>query len=107
MPYLVTTAWYPSHLNVKVAQKYLEAMQAFPGDENLSSPVVPVAATATKDGIKTTSIDEAKPGKLEEVLELLYKTMGMFFEIEGFEYSIEVQSTAAEAFARLGMSAPE
>jgi hypothetical protein len=53
------------------------------------------------------SIAEVKPGKLEEAWELGQKRMVMFIEIEGFEYSIEVQSTAAEALARIGMSAPE
>ena len=107
MPYIVVTSWYPSHKALEVAPKYLEAMQAVPDDENLYSSVVPVAVTTTKDGFKTTSISEVKPGKLEEALELGQKRLVMFWEIEGFEYSIEVQSTAAEALARIGMSTPE
>jgi hypothetical protein len=107
MPYLVVTSCYPSHIAVEVAQKYLEAMQAVPDDENLSSTVVPVAVTTTTDGIKPMSIAELKPGKLEEALELARKRMVMFHEIEGFEYTIEVQSTVAEALADIGMSMPE
>lgn len=107
MSYIVVTCWYPSHITLKVVQKYLDVMQAVPEDENLASFVVPFAGSSTKHGTKALSILEVKPGKLEEALELVQKRMVMFHEIEGFEYSMEVQSTAAETLALIGMSAPE
>jgi hypothetical protein len=106
MSYIVVTTWYPSHIALEVAQKYLEAMQAIPEDENLASTVVPIAASPTKDGIKAMNIAEAKPGKLEEALQISRQRLAFFREIVGFEYAIEVQFTAAEALAGVGISAP-
>jgi hypothetical protein len=107
MPYIVTRTWYPTHKTPEVAKRYLEVLEKFPPDEKLIEPVVPASIRATERGIASIGISLVKEGKLEEALSRTIETMVMYHEIEGYEYSVEVQYTAIEALAFIGMSIPE
>ncbi|MBY8986084.1 MAG: hypothetical protein KGD65_13495 [Candidatus Lokiarchaeota archaeon] len=79
----------------------------FPPDPSISETVVPNCVKADKDGIINISIAEAKSGKLEEALTRTQQNAVQYHNIVGFEYSIEVWSTAVEAFAAIGRTPPE
>ncbi|MFW9890540.1 MAG: hypothetical protein ACFFER_20390 [Candidatus Thorarchaeota archaeon] len=107
MPYIVTRTSYPTHKVPEVAKRYLEVMEKYPPDETLIEPVVPASVKATERGISTIGISLAKEGKLEEALSRTIQSMVMYHDIEGYEYSVEVQYTVVEALSYIGMSAPE
>ena len=107
MPYIISTSLYPSHKASEVAEKYLEAIQKYPPDENLANPVVPAAVKTTGQGIKVIGISEVKEGKLEESLTRIGNMMVMFQSIAGFESSIDIYYTVTEALTMIGMSSPE
>jgi hypothetical protein len=107
MPYIITTSLYPSDISPEVAKRYLEAIQKYPIDESLSSPVVPAAVKATHQGIEVIMITEPKEGKLQEAYALGVNRMVMFHSIEGFEYSMDIYYTLTEAMTAIGMSLPE
>ncbi|MBC8458405.1 MAG: hypothetical protein H8D67_10465, partial [Deltaproteobacteria bacterium] len=104
MPYIIATSVYPTDKVKEVVEKYFEALQKFPLDENLETEVVPVASKTTKKGVKTMSIGEVKEGKLEKALARAGSTVALFYDIVGFECTIDVYSTAEEGFAALGVS---
>ncbi len=106
MPYLVTTSKYPSDIAAQVAQRYVEAMQKHPPDESIGTMVVPVAGKSTTEGQIATSITEVKEGKLEEAIQYAQTVLEMFRDIVGFESQTEVQTTAEEGLATLGISIP-
>ena len=103
-PYIVTRSWYPTHKVPEVAQRYLEALEKYPHDETLSEPVVPASIKATERGIESLGIALAKEGKLEEALSATIQSQVMYHDIEGYEYTVEVQYTVVEALAIIGMS---
>jgi hypothetical protein len=107
MPYIITTAWYPTDISKKVAERYFEMLEKFPTDESLGKTLVPAAVTTTKQGVKVITVSEANEGKLEETLTRTGNQMAMFQDIEGFEYATRVYSLVTEALAMLGMSLPE
>ena len=107
MPYIVTTAKYPSNKAAEVVERFFEMLREYPQNENLGDQVVQSAATATNEGIKSLSVMEVKDGKLEEALARSAKMMAMFNEIVGFEYSLDVWQTVEEALASIGASMPE
>jgi hypothetical protein len=47
MPYLVTTSTYPSDIATQAAERYFEALQKYPVDENLVKELVPAAVKST------------------------------------------------------------
>ena len=106
MPYIVTSSLYPSDKAMEVGKKYLEVLKKYPPDQTLGSELVPAAVKTTEQGIKVMSIVEVKKGKLEEALNRAINEMAMFLSIVGFEYSIDVHLSAAEAMATIGMSLP-
>lgn len=106
MPYIITTSLYPSDKAPEVAKRYLEAMQKYPIDETLESPVVPAAVKATQQGIKVIMISETKEGKLEEAYARSVGRNVMFQDISGFESSIDIHYTLAEGMKAIGMSLP-
>ena len=106
MPYIITTSLYPSDLAPEVAKRYLEAIQKYPIDESISSPVIPAAVKATHDGIEVIMVTEPKEGKLQEAYALGVSRMVMFHSIKGFEYSTDVYYTLTEAMTAIGMSLP-
>ena len=104
MPYIVTHSWYPTHKVPVVAQRYLEVMEKHPADETLFEPIVPASVKATERGIEVIGILLVKEGKLEEALSHTIQGFVMYHDIEGYEYSVEVQYTVVEALAFVGMS---
>jgi hypothetical protein len=107
MPYLVTTSTYPSDIATKAAERYFEALQKYPVDENLVKELVPAAVKSTNQGLRVTGIWEVKEGKLEGALKRLTNFMVMFQTIPGFEYSIEINWKVEEALGLLGMELPK
>ena len=107
MPYIISTSLYPSHKASEVAEKYLEAIQKYPPDENLANPVVPAAVKTTGQGIKVIGISEVKEGKLEEAYARTVSMMVMFHSIEGFEYTVDIYLKVEEALPLIGISFPE
>ena len=106
MAYVITTALYPSDKGPEVAKRYLEAMQKYPIDESIESPVVPAAVKGTQQGIKVMIVAEAKEGKLEEAYTRSVSRNVMFQSIPGFESSTEIHYTLTEAMTAIGMSLP-
>ena len=105
--YIVTSSFYPSDKATEVAKKYLEMLKKFPPDETLGSLVVPAAVKTTECGIKVIGIVEVKEGKLEKAFDRAINEMALFLSIVGFEYSIDIYTSAAEAMATIGMSLPK
>ncbi len=103
MPYIVTHSWYPSHKIPEVVKRYFKVIEKFPHDETLSELVVPVSLKSTERGIASIGIELAKDGKLEEALNRRIQAMIMYHDIEGYEYSVEVQNTVGEALTLAGM----
>ena len=70
-------------------------------------PVIPLAVKTSKKGVEVIGISEVKPGKLQELIDRTFRALIEFNSIDGFEYSVEVYSTAAEALGRYGQSVPQ
>ena len=107
MPYIVTTSIYPTEKGPEVAQKYLEAIEKYPPDENLAAQTVPAAVKSGHEGVKVIGIQEVKEGKLEDALNRIVNFMVMFQSIEGYRYTTEIFYKVEEAMALIGMSVPE
>lgn len=107
MAYLVTTSLYPSDKAMEVAERYLEMLKEYPPDEALGTQVVPAASKTTHQGVKVLGVTEVKQGQLEAAMERVQNALAMFLNIPGFEYSIDIYATAAEAMATIGMKLPE
>nr|MDO8082981.1 hypothetical protein [Candidatus Freyarchaeota archaeon] len=101
-PYIVITSWFPAHKTPEVTKTYLESLEKYPPDEDLSEHVVTAAVTTNKFGIKVMDIYKVKQGKLEEHLTRSSMAMAMFHSIEGYEYSVRVWLTIEEAMAAVG-----
>ena len=107
MPYIVNTITYPSHKVNDVAEVLLKAVVQYPPRDDLYDVVIQASVKATKKGIQTMVVIEPKDGKLQETMDHIGKTLVMLFPIEGVEYTSEVQLTAVEAAAGVGMTMPE
>lgn len=107
MFYLVTTSTYPSDKATEVAEKYFEALQKYPIDENQVKELVPAAVKSTNQGLRVMGVLEVKDGKLEDALKRLANFMAMFQPIPGFEYTIETNFTVQDALGILGMELPK
>ena len=75
----------------------------YPPDEALGTQVVPAASKTTHQGVKVLGVTEVKQGQLEAAMERVQNALAMFLNIPGFEYSIDIYATAAEAMATIGM----
>lgn len=106
MPYVVIKTWFPSNKANEVAKKYIEERKKYPFDRSLGKEVVS-AVSSDENGIISMGIIDVKEGKLEETLTRDSNIGVMYFNIEGYKRKQEVWSTAAEAFAFIGMKAPE
>ncbi|MFX0045368.1 MAG: hypothetical protein ACFE8Z_05940 [Candidatus Hermodarchaeota archaeon] len=104
MPYIVVKSRYPTDKVPEVAKRYLEVVSKYPPDKTLDEVVVPASVKATEQGIETIGISLAKEGKLEEALSRTIQRMVMYHDIEGYEYSVEIQNTIDEALTYIGMS---
>ena len=107
MPYLVTTSIYPSDKATEVAERYFEALQKYPIDEDQVKELVPAAVKATNQGLKVMGVLEVKEGKLDGALTRLASFMSMFQTIPGFEYTIDTNFKVEEALGILGMDLPK
>ncbi|MFW9824054.1 MAG: hypothetical protein ACFFE4_14005 [Candidatus Thorarchaeota archaeon] len=107
MPYVIFKCWWPSDKTDEVVNKAFEVTPKFPPDPSLAEQVVQNCVKAGKRGIINLSISEVKRGKLEEALTRTQEMAVQYQNIVGFEYSIEVWSTAVEAFAAIGRTPPE
>ena len=107
MPYLITTATYPSDKAPEVAKRYLEAITKYPQDDSIATQIVPAAVKATSRGIKVLGIAEIKEGKFEEAYKRIVNLEAMFLNIEGYEYKVDTYLKVEEALAVIGMSLPE
>ncbi len=105
MPYIMTTSVYPSEKANEVAEKYLEAIQKFPPDENLGTEIIPAAVKSTEKGIRVIGVIEVKEGKLEEALSRNIKFMSSFMGIQGHAYTTDINLTIGEALSVIGVSA--
>ncbi len=106
MVLIMVTSWFPPSKSAEAGKKYLEVMKKYPM-ESFEKPVLLVGARATKDGMKTISITEAKKGDLEKLLNIEMKRMLMFGAVEGFRYEIETYLSGAEAMPMVGLGMPE
>ena len=107
MPYIVSFACWPSDKTDEVVKKAIEVVQKYPPDPSLGEPLVPNAVKATTNGIRTIGITEVKEGKLEEAMTRATNSAVMYSSIAGFEWSVEVWYTVAEAYAAIGKTPPE
>jgi len=106
MPYIFITSVYPSHKVDEVVKKYLEIIRKYPPDPSLGKSIVS-ATKLVEQGVKGIIAYEVKEGKFEEAMNRWMRSIGEFRNIEGYECSIEVWATAAEAFGSIGMKPPE
>jgi len=107
MPYLVSTTCWPSDKTDEMVKKAIEVAQKYPPDLSLGEPIVPNAIKASPEGIRSMGITEVKEGKLEAAIKRAMDTAVMYHSIQGFEYSIDVWLTLAEAYAAIGKTPPE
>ena len=103
MPYIIVHCWYPDHLADQVAKKYLELMEKYQSDESLVKTLVPVAVTATKNGIEAMNVEEVEKQKLGDALEQEVRFMTEYRKIEGFHYEIRIWSNLEEGMQNLGL----
>ena len=101
--YIIAESVYPSDKAKDVAQRYLEAMEKYPDDASLATPIVLAAVRTTLQGITVMAILEPKEGKLEEAYALAVNRMAMFQDIQGFEYEFKTSYTLEEAMKVIGM----
>ncbi len=106
MVLVMVTSWFPPGKAAEAGKKYLEVMKKYPA-ESFEKPVLLIGVRATKDGIKSISITEAKKGDLEKVLNIEMKRMLMFGAIGGFRYEIETYISGVEAMSMVGLGMPE
>ena len=104
---IVTTTWFPTGKSSEVGKKYLEVLKQFPPDKTIAKVIVRVGVRTTKDGMKSFSIFEIKEGKLKEFMDIAYKQILMFSEIEGYRSEMEFYMSGAEALPLIGLEMPE
>ena len=104
--YIITTSVYPSDKATEVGKKYLEMLKKYPPDETLGS-IIATAVKTTEQGIRVLTVREVKEGKLEQSLQRVGDALAMFLSIVGYEYSIDVYFSVAEALPFIGMSLPK
>ncbi len=104
---IVTTTWFPAGKSSEVGKKYLEVLKQFPPDKTIAKVIVRVGVRTTKEGMKSFSIFEIKEGKLKEFMDIAYKQILMFSEIEGYRSEMEFYMSGAEALPLIGLEMPE
>ncbi len=104
---VVTTSWFPASKASEVGKKYLEVLKQFPRDKTISKVIVPVGVRTTSDGMKSFTISEIKEGKLKEYMDLAYKQILIYSEIEGYKAEMEFYMSGVEALPLVGLKMPE
>ena len=107
MVMVVSTSWFPTSKSSEVGKKYLEVLKQFPPDKTIAKVIVRVGVRTTKEGMKSFSIFEIKEGKLKEFMDIAYKQILMFSEIEGYRSEMEFYMSGAEALPLIGLEMPE
>ena len=107
MVMVVSTSWFPTSKSAEVGKKYLEISKQFPPDKTISKVIVPVGVRITPEGMKAFSISEVKKGKLKEFMNLAYKQILIWSEIEGYRNDMEYYMSGAEALPLVGLEMPE
>ena len=104
---VVSTSWFPTSKSAEVGKKYLEVLKQFPRDKTISKVIVPVGVRTTSDGMKSFTISEIKEGKLKEYMDLAYKQILIYSEIEGYKAEMEFYMSGVEALPLVGLKMPE
>ncbi|HUW89055.1 MAG TPA: hypothetical protein VMV43_00900 [Candidatus Nanopelagicaceae bacterium] len=107
MVMVVSTSWFPTSKSSEVGKKYLEILKQFPPDKTISKLIVPVGVRTTSEGMKAFTISEIKEGKLKEFMDLAYKQILIYSEIEGYKTEMEFYMSGAEALPLVGLKMPE
>ena len=107
MVMVVSTSWFPASKSSEVGKKYLEVLKQFPRDKTISKVIVPVGVRTTPEGMKVFSISEVKEGKLKEFMNLAYKQILIYSEIEGYKTEMEFYLSGVEALPLVGLKMPE
>jgi len=106
MPYIIATMKYPSHMQNEVVKKYLQIASKYKTDENVAVQLC-APVTTTENGVIVKTINEVKPGKLEQALAYSRKYFYEYINIENCEYSVDVWYTFEEAAGIAGFEVPE
>ena len=107
IPYIIIKTKYPGHINPDAVKKYMEVLKDFPPERSIGKEVVQLAVKATTKGLKTMYIMEVKQGQLDAAFTRSMKAMAPYLDIAGYNYSIELWATGAEALQTIGHSMPE
>ena len=106
MPYVICTIKYPSHKQNEVIKKFLQIASKYKIDENVGEQLC-APVTTTENGVIVKTINEVKPGKLEQALAYYRKYFYEYINIENCEYSVDVWYTFEEAAGVSGFKIPE
>ena len=101
--YVIVTASYPNDKVKEVADVYIKAITKHPPDDSLATPVVPVAVRATLQGIRVISVHEIKKGKLEVAMARMANFQAMFYDIQGYRWTMKTYMNLEEAMAVIGI----
>ncbi len=107
MVMVVSTSWFPTSKAAEVGKKYLEVLKQFPPDKSISKVIVRVGVRTTTEGMKSFTISEIKEGKLKEFMDLAYKQILIYSEIEGYKIEMEFYLSGVEALPLVGLKMPE
>ena len=107
MPIIFVESQYPASKNNEVLAAWMKALEKYPRNEGLATPLVESAVTSDKCGLRVLSASQTKPGKYEEAIAYTGKFMTEFFDIEGYSYEFSNWSTIEEAMGSIGQQAPE
>ncbi len=102
MPYIFSFVKYPPTVAVKVAEKYLEAMQKNPVPDYVKR-LVPAATRDTLDGVLVINIDEVKEADLGKALKYLNMFIQAFRDFEGLTWEFKTFATVPEGLSYLGL----
>jgi DNA-binding XRE family transcriptional regulator len=98
--------FYPLTKVPEVAEKYFEAFKKFPL-KSFEKDVVSAIKMHDKEGAVAIAIVEVEKGKYEDALNLAYKRMLKFSNIEGFNYKMETLMTVEESLKSMGIVPPK
>ncbi len=109
MVYIITTAWYPTHLGVELGKRYLEVLKKYPLSKAPGKVIIPVAVTSNKKGIKVISITEVKDDDAQtfaDALNWASSNMVEYMNIEGFEYKTRIWGSIQASMELIGLKLP-
>ena len=101
--YLIVSELYPNDKAKEVANLYIEAITKYPHNDNLVTPIVPVAVRTTLEGIECISIYEVKKGKAEDAITYVSTRLAMFNDIQGYRWTTNLYLNLEEGLKLIGM----